>query len=42
MMRVIINYVYYIVSLLDIDLNTAENRPFGTLESIRVRGERSN
>lgn len=42
MMRVIINYDYYIVSLFDMNMNTAENRPFGTLESIRVRRERSN
>jgi hypothetical protein len=41
-MRAIINYDYYIVCLFDFEMNKAENRPFGTLESIRVRGERSN
>jgi hypothetical protein len=40
-MRAIINYDYYIVCLLDSEMNKAENRPFGTLESIRVRGKRS-
>jgi hypothetical protein len=28
-------------SLLRIEINKTDNRPFGTLESIRVRGERS-
>lgn len=42
MMRVIINYGYYIAGLLDAEMNKAENRPLGTLGSIRVRRERSN
>jgi hypothetical protein len=41
MMRVIINYDYYIVCLSYFEINKAENRPFGTLESIRVRGKGS-